>query len=88
MAAFARPVSLLPSNLGRPQSETTLEPLSARELEVVRLLATGATNAQIARTLVITINTTKKHLTNIFWKMGVSNRTQAATRARELGWLA
>jgi LuxR family maltose regulon positive regulatory protein len=62
-----------------------VEPLSARELEVMRLLASGATNAEIAHELVITLNTTKKHITHIFEKLGATNRADAVARARELG---
>jgi LuxR family maltose regulon positive regulatory protein len=52
------------------------------------LVAGGGTNSQIAETLVISVNTVKKHLTHIFSKLEVSNRTQAVTRARDLDWLA
>ncbi len=62
-----------------------VEPLSARELEVLRLVAAGDSNADIARKLVITLNTTKKHVTHIFEKLGTTNRADAAARARELG---
>jgi LuxR family maltose regulon positive regulatory protein len=67
--------------------EGLIEPLSPRELEVLRLVATGATNPQIAAQLFIAVDTVKKHLSNIFGKLGVKNRTQAAARARELGLL-
>jgi len=61
-----------------------VEPLSARELEVLRLLVQGSSNAEIAQELVITLNTTKKHVTHIFEKLGVTKRSDAARRAREL----
>jgi LuxR family transcriptional regulator, maltose regulon positive regulatory protein len=64
-----------------------VEPLSARELDVLRLVAAGAPNRAIARQLVVTPDTVKKHLTHVFDKLGVANRTQAAARARELGLL-
>jgi DNA-binding NarL/FixJ family response regulator len=63
------------------------EPLSPRELEILRLLATGATNREIAAQLVLAEGTVKNHVTNILNKMGVSDRTRAALRARELGLL-
>ena len=68
-------------------TEALIEPLSPREIEVLRLIATGATNPQIAQRLFITVDTVKKHLYNIFGKLEVKNRTQATARARELGLL-
>ncbi len=70
-----------------PQS-TLIEPLSARELEVLELLATGATNQQIADNLIISHATAKKHVSNIMGKLGVRNRVTAVARARELGLTA
>jgi LuxR family maltose regulon positive regulatory protein len=64
-----------------------VEPLSPRELEVLRLLATGATNRAIAKELVVTLDTVKRHLSHLFSKLEVANRTQAVARARELGLL-
>ena len=65
-----------------------VEPLSVRELEVLRLLADGCTNAEIAHKLVITLNTTKKHLTHVFGKLDVTSRAEAVARAKELGLLS
>jgi LuxR family maltose regulon positive regulatory protein len=61
--------------------------LSARELEVLGLLAAGRSNPAIAEELVITLDTVKRHVTHILDKLGAANRTQAVTRARELGLL-
>ncbi|HXD09074.1 MAG TPA: LuxR C-terminal-related transcriptional regulator [Anaerolineales bacterium] len=60
-----------------------VESLSQRELEVLRLIVEGATNKEIADELVLTINTVKRHISNIFGKLHVSNRAQAIARARE-----
>jgi ATP/maltotriose-dependent transcriptional regulator MalT len=68
-------------------SSALVEVLSERELEVLRLLAGGASNEEIAEQLVIAIGTVKRHVSNIFGKFTVSNRTQAVARARELGLL-
>jgi LuxR family maltose regulon positive regulatory protein len=61
--------------------------LSERELEVVQLMAAGASNEEIAEHLVIATGTVKRHVSNILSKLAVSNRTQAGARARELGLL-
>ncbi|HEX8133442.1 MAG TPA: LuxR C-terminal-related transcriptional regulator, partial [Actinomycetes bacterium] len=62
-----------------------VEPLSGRELEVLRLLAAGRQNQEIAEELVVALSTVKKHVTHILDKLGATNRTQATARARELG---
>ncbi len=72
-----------------PQAANTalIEPLSERELEVLQLIADGLTNPEIASQLYIALNTVKAHTRNIYGKLGVNNRTQAAARARALGIL-
>jgi LuxR family maltose regulon positive regulatory protein len=64
-----------------------IDPLSQRELEVLRLIVEGATNKEIADELVLTVNTVKRHISNIFRKLEVSNRAQAIAQARELNLL-
>jgi ATP/maltotriose-dependent transcriptional regulator MalT len=61
--------------------------LTAREDEILRLLAAGMTNPQIAAQLVIGASTVKTHTLNIYRKLEVANRTQALVRAQELGLL-
>jgi LuxR family maltose regulon positive regulatory protein len=68
-------------------SPPLVEPLSARELEVLHLVAAGLSNREIAERLVVATGTVKKHLNNIFGKLGVNSRTQAMARARELNLL-
>jgi len=66
-------------------SPALIEPLSTRELEVLRLVVAEASNQQIADHLVITVGTVKNHMTNILGKLGVANRRGAIRRAAELG---
>ena len=71
----------------RPQPSPVsnlIEPLSERELEVLRLLAMGLSNTQIADRLVVAVGTVKTHIHNIYGKLGAQNRAQAVTRATEL----
>ena len=70
----------------RPAAAAPLaDPLSARESEVLQLLATGCSNKEIGTKLRISEGTVKNHMTNVLGKLGVLDRTQAALRARELG---
>ena len=70
-----------------PSSAPLVEPLSPRELEVLRLLAAGASNREIGDHLVISAGTVKAHLHRIYSKLDVHNRMEAAARARTLGLL-
>lgn len=67
------------------RSRELVEPLTERELDVLRLVGTGATNREIAETLMIAEGTVKNHLTSVYGKLAVSDRTQAALKAREMG---
>jgi LuxR family maltose regulon positive regulatory protein len=61
------------------------EPLTGRELEVLRLIAAGKSNQRIAHDLVVALDTVKKHVTHVLGKLGAANRTEAVARARQLG---
>jgi LuxR family transcriptional regulator, maltose regulon positive regulatory protein len=74
--------------LGSPVGMSALvEPLTEREHEVLRLVAAGASNAEISRKLVVAVSTVHTHVHNILAKMNVRRRTQAIARAKELGLL-
>jgi LuxR family transcriptional regulator, maltose regulon positive regulatory protein len=82
LAAFGRhdavqPASFIPQPL--------IEPLSERELEVLRLVAQGLSNRQISARLCLAVSTVKGHNQRIFAKLQVQSRTEALVRARELG---
>ena len=84
LSAFDR--SSAPEAVLTPEkaAASMIEPLTARELEVLRLIAEGHSNGEIARKLVITVSAVKKHTSNIFGKLNVNSRTQAVARARQL----
>jgi LuxR family maltose regulon positive regulatory protein len=86
-AAFnARPAQAVTA--GSAPATTTqglIDTLTDREVDVLRLLAAGRTNQQIAHDLVVTLHTVKKHVTHILRKLGAGNRTAAVARARQLG---
>ena len=68
-----------------PAAPPLAEPLSARELDVLRFLASGFSNKEIGAQLKISEGTVKNHMTNVLGKLGALDRTQAALRARDLG---
>jgi LuxR family maltose regulon positive regulatory protein len=72
-----------PGAIHRP-SPVLVEPLSERELQVLRLLAAGLSNQEIAEQLYLSVNTIKSHTRNIYGKLDVRSRLQAANRAEEL----
>ena len=67
-----------------PSQEGLIEPLTERELEVLRLMCEGHSNQDIADAMIVSVNTVKKHTSNIYGKLGVRNRAQAVLRAREI----
>lgn len=82
-------MTALMAEAGRRRAATPglVDPLTAREIEVLTLLAGGAPNQGIADQLFVTVDTVKKHITHVLAKLGAANRTQAVARARELGLL-
>jgi DNA-binding NarL/FixJ family response regulator len=71
----------------RPRPQPLVVPLSDRELDVLRLLADGRSNREIATALFLAEGTVKNHVTNVLGKLGARDRTQAALRARALDLL-
>ena len=76
-ASSTQPAAAVPRGL--------VEPLTGRELEVLRLMAAGKSNQRIAHDLVVALDTVKKHVTHVLGKLCATNRTEAAARARQLG---
>jgi LuxR family maltose regulon positive regulatory protein len=83
LAAFAQPTAVPQPRTNNLQS-MIIEPLSERELEVLRLLGTEMSGPEIALELIVSLNTLRTHTKNIFNKLGVNNRRAAVHRAEEL----
>ena len=81
---FYRHLSRLASSAERTVPDVLPTPLTKRELEVLRLIASGMKNQQIADHLFISLATVKRHIANVYGKIDVEHRTQAVARAREL----
>jgi LuxR family maltose regulon positive regulatory protein len=81
----ARLVAALDNTGAEEQLVLPLDPLSDRELEILRLIATGMSNKELAERLILTVGTIKWHLSNIYSKLNVRSRTQAVAIARSLG---
>jgi len=78
----------LRSGTARAAVPGLVEQLTNRELEVLDMLAAGRSNQAIASELVVTLDTVKKHVSHVLGKLGAANRTEAVTRARELGLIS
>jgi LuxR family transcriptional regulator, maltose regulon positive regulatory protein len=87
LAAFAPPAASVTKTTITHPGATLIEPLTPRELEILRLIAAGQSNAAISQQLYLALSTVKGHNLRIFGKLGVQNRTEAVARARELGLL-
>jgi LuxR family maltose regulon positive regulatory protein len=75
------------STAAATQRAAPIEPLSERELEVLRLLAEGLSNKDLATQLFLSVGTVKQHLHHIYGKLGTTSRTSALARARHFGIL-
>jgi LuxR family maltose regulon positive regulatory protein len=87
LAASSRPYEHADAPQLRGAAPGLVEPLTARELEVLSLVSAGLRNQEIADQLVISLATVKRHLSNIYGKLGVSHRTEAVAHAQGLGLL-
>jgi LuxR family maltose regulon positive regulatory protein len=88
MTAYLHEEAEGPARQAKPlPGDELIKPLSERELEVLRLVAAGKTNLDIATELYIAIGTVKRHTVNIFTKLDVKNRTEAVAKARQLALL-
>jgi LuxR family maltose regulon positive regulatory protein len=85
LTAFEAEKQQSENNSSLPPAQPLLEPLSKRELEVLRLVAAGLSNQEISERLFLALGTVKGHNLKIFGKLGVQRRTEAIARARELG---
>jgi LuxR family maltose regulon positive regulatory protein len=86
LSCIDQPVGITPSSIQnlRVEPAALIEPLSARELEVLRAIAEGCSNQEIADRFVLSPKTVKRHISNIYAKLEAKNRTQAVALARSL----
>ena len=90
LSAFGRPTAphlRQPISTQQTSTDNLVEPLSRREMQVLRLLAAGLSNPEIAQELYIATSTVRSHVKNIYSKMNVHKRWDAVERAKELGLL-
>ena len=81
-----QPADLHPGR--QPTRQSLVDPLSERELDVLRLLGSDLTGPEIARELIVSLNTVRTHTKNIYAKLGVTNRRAAVRQGEELQLLA
>jgi LuxR family maltose regulon positive regulatory protein len=81
LEAFGSTSGLMPTPI-----QLLIEPLSEREIEVLKLIEAGLSNQEIGSKLFISMGTVKRHIINIYSKLDVKNRTQAISRGKELGY--
>ncbi len=86
LSAFDEPAQLVSTPVQVAAVEL-VEPLTMREVEILRLVAAGMRNQEIADQLFISLSTVKRHIANAYGKLGVSHRTEAVARANELNLL-
>ena len=87
LAAFSQPAEATSQATVKGQAAEIIEPLTDRELEILRLIADGQSNTEISQRLYLALSTVKGHNLRIFNKLQAQNRTEAVARARELGLL-
>ena len=85
LVQFPTEEQTIPLTPPHSHTHTLIEPLTKREQEVMQLIASGASNAEIAQALYIAVGTVKNHVKNIYSKLDVHSRAQAIARARDLG---
>ncbi len=86
---LGRPAPIpVPRDNSGPGEQILVEPLSKREIEVLGLIAQGYSNDEIGKKLYIAYSTVKRHINNIFGKLGVKSRTQAVQTGRNIGLLS
>ena len=87
LAAFSSPANATSRPAMPNRASGIIDPLTDRELEIIRLIADGKSNSEIGRQLYLALSTVKGHNLRIFDKLQAQNRTEAVARARELGLL-
>lgn len=85
--ALPAPEQLISTSQSRPNTSSQIDPLSEREMQILRLMSARLSNRELAEELYLSVNTVKWYARNIYDKLGVANRREAGSRAKELGIL-